>query len=250
MLIEGAVIFLLLFILVERKVKDGPFIDFKLFRNRTFVGATILDFILNGTTGVLIVTLMLMQEASGIGPEVTGYLTVGYGIVILLFIRMGEKLLRKYGPRKPMLWGCISLLLGILLMTPTNIMADQYMVLMSIGYAFFGLGLAFYATPATDVALSNLPESQVAAGSGIYKMASSLGSGFGLAISTAIYSGIVINGRAFTALDSIFIGRQDNIDIRNGAMIAIIYNALMIFIAILVVLMTIPKTTETARAEE
>jgi DHA2 family multidrug resistance protein-like MFS transporter len=117
---------------------------------------------------------------------------------------------------------------------------------MAIGYIFFGLGLAFYATPSTDAALSNLPLSQTAAGSGIYKMASSLGNGFGIAISTAIYSGIIVNGRPFTALDTLFIGRQDNLDFRHGAMIALLFNFIMIVIAILVIRFTVSGKTKEA----
>ncbi len=236
-----SIIFLILFILFENRKKDSTFIDFKLFKNKTFTGATISNFILNGTSGVLIVTLMLMQQGGNVNADTTGLLTIGYGVVILLFIRVGEKLLRMYGPRKPMIWGCVILLISIAFMLPTNIMTGDYMILMSIGYIFFGLGLAFYATPSTDAAISNLPESQSAAGSGIYKMASSLGNGFGVAISSAIYTGIVIHGRPFTALDSIFVGRQDNIDVRHGAMMALLFNFIMILVAIIAIMATVPK---------
>ncbi|MDI9551859.1 MAG: MFS transporter [Bacteroidota bacterium] len=239
-----SIVFLIIFILFEQKRKESPFIDFRLFRNKTFTGATISNFILNGTSGVLIVTLMLMQQGGGISADTTGLLTIGYGVVILLFIRVGERLLRKFGPRKPMIWGCLILLLSIACMLPTNIMTKTYMVLMSIGYIFFGLGLAFYATPSTDAALSNLPLSQTASGSGIYKMASSLGNGFGIAISSAIYSGIVINGRPFTALDTLFIGRQDNLDFRHGAMMALLFNFVMIVIAIITIRATVEGKTK------
>lgn len=236
-----ALVFAVLFVVVERRRQEDPFIDLNLFKNKTFTGATISNLILNGTSGVLIITLMLLQQGGNISADVTGYLTIGYGVIILLFIRVGERLLRIYGPRKPMLWGCLLLLVSILCMLPTNIMTTHYMVLMTIGYAFFGLGLAFYATPSTDAAISNLPLEQSAAGSGIYKMASSLGNGFGLAISTAIFSGIVLHGRAFTALDAIFIGRQDNIDIRHGAMMALLFNGVMIVVAIVAIMLTVPK---------
>ena len=234
-----SVVFLTAFIWFERGVKGEPFINMSLFKNKTFTGATISNFILNGTSGVLIVTLMLMQRGGNVDASTTGLLTVGYGIVILLFIRVGEKLLRRYGARKPMEWGCMILLVSIALMTPTSVYTGTYMVLMAIAYALFGLGLAFYATPSTDAALSNLPEDQSASGSGIYKMASSLGSGFGIAISTAIYSGIVINGRPFTALDSIFLGRSDNLDMRMGAMAAMLFNFFVIVLAIIIIRNTV-----------
>ncbi len=56
---------------------------------------------------------------------------------------------------------------------PTNLLIGQYKMLAVVAYTLFGLGLAFYATPSTDAALSNLPDDQAGSGSGIYKMASS-----------------------------------------------------------------------------
>ncbi len=38
-----------------------PFVDFKLFRNPTYTGATISNFLLNGVAGTLLVSLQLVQ---------------------------------------------------------------------------------------------------------------------------------------------------------------------------------------------
>ena len=73
---------------------------------------------------------------------------------------------------------------------PTNLLLGQYTILAVVAYTLFGLGLAFYATPSTDAALSNLPDDQAGSGSGIYKMASSLGASFGVAISAAIFTAL------------------------------------------------------------
>lgn len=47
-------------------------------------------------------------------------------------------------------------------------------------------------TPSTDKAVSNAPEDKVGVASGIYKMASSLGGSFGIAISATVY-GVLAN---------------------------------------------------------
>lgn len=65
---------------------------------------------------------------------------------------------------------------------PSNLMLAEYKIFAIVGYTLFGIGLAFYATPSTDAALSSLPDAQVGSGAGIYKMASSLGAAFGVAI--------------------------------------------------------------------
>src|SRR5690606_19630485 len=156
---------------------DYPLVDFKLFRNSVFTGATISNFLINGTAGALTVSLWVLQGAAGMSAAMAGYLTIGYAVFIIAFIRVGEKLLQRFGRRKPMRWGCLVVLASIVLLMATHTLQWQYTVLAVAAYSLFGLGLAFYATPSTDAALTNLPGDQAGAGSGIYKMASSLVAG-------------------------------------------------------------------------
>lgn len=231
-----------LFVWFERRA-HRPFIDFKLFANRIFTGATLSNFMLNGVAGMLIVSLQLLQLGGGLSAGQAGMLTLGYAVTIIAFIRVGEKLLQRFGSRKPMLWGCMITALSIMLLMPTHLMLSDYKMTAIAAYALFGIGLAFYATPSTDAALSNLPSDQAGSGAGIYKMASSLGSAFGVAISAAI----------FTALQSAdsgvevwfgwleFYGRQDNIPVRSAAIVALSFNILMVVLAMVSVMLTIPK---------
>src|SRR5699024_4415098 len=59
--------------------------------------------------------------------------------------------------------------------------------LVFIGFLIAGIGVGMYATPSMDTSLVHINNDQVGIASGIYKMASSLGNSFGIAISTAIY---------------------------------------------------------------
>jgi MFS transporter, DHA2 family, multidrug resistance protein len=228
------------------KHRQAPLIDFRLFKNSTYSGATISNFMLNGVVGMLIVTLMLLQLGAGLSAQTAGLLTLGYAVAIVAFIRVGEKLLRRFGPRKPMIWGCLIVGISVLLLLPTNLMTGTYKVLAVISYTLFGIGLAFYATPSTDAALSNLPEDQAGAGSGIYKMASSLGAALGVAISSGIFVGLSAVDTPSSILDKVirFEGRQDNIAIRNAAIIALLFNLAMVIVAIIAIMKTIPKQKE------
>jgi DHA2 family multidrug resistance protein-like MFS transporter len=166
---------------VRREARTAsPFIDFGLFRNKTYTGATISNFMLNGVAGTLIVTMQLVQIGGGLSAQQAGMLTIGFAVTIIGFIRVGEKLLQRFGARKPMLWGCLITGTSVLLLAMTHTTLPDYKVLVFIGFALQGIGLAFYATPSTDAALSALPEAQAGSGAGIYKMASSLGGAFGI----------------------------------------------------------------------
>lgn len=240
-LLAVAVIAGVLFVAVERRSAHA-FFDFTLFRNHTYAGATLSNFLVNGAAGTLVVSLQLVQVGGGMDAQQAGLLTLGYAAAIIGFIRVGEKLLQRFGPRQPMMWGCAITAIGILLLMPTHLQLEQYRVLALAGFTLFGLGLAFYATPSTDAALSNLPATQTGAGAGIYKMASSLGAAFGVAISAAVFTGLGRKGVDW--LDAVVnhAGREDNQALREAASVALACNLLMVLLAIAAILATIPKT--------
>lgn len=241
-LLATTMVFGWLFFRIENKASNA-FFDFSLFKNATYTGATISNFMINGTAGTLIVSLQLVQIGGGMNAQQAGFLTLGYAIGIIAFIRVGEKLLQRFGPRKPMIWGCLITGLAILMVSPANLLLSDYKILASVGYSLFGVGLAFYATPSTDAALSNLPATQTGAGSGIYKMASSLGAAFGVAISAAIFTALSGGSGGMSWLEGVitFSGRQDNLAVREAAIVALGFNVLMVVIAILSIMLTVPK---------
>lgn len=218
------------------------FVDFRLFHNPMYTGATISNFLVNASVGMQLVSLQLVQMGGGLSAQQAGLLTLGYAVAIIAFIRVGEKLLQRFGPRRPMVWGCLITGLAIALLMPTQLMLDTYRVMAIVAYTLFGLGLAFYATPSTDAALSSLPMDQSGSGAGIYKMASSLGAALGVAISGAIFTALGPSGTGAQWLEGVstFQGRTDNLAIREAAMVALGFNLLMVLVAIASILLTIP----------
>ena len=210
-----------------------------------YTGATISNFLLNGVAGMLIVSLMLLQVGGNLSAQTAGLLTIGYAISIVAFIRLGEKLLQRFGARKPMIWGSLIVAVSIIMLLPTNTMTGTYKILAIVAYTLFGVGLAFYATPSTDAALSNLPDDQAGTGSGIYKMASSLGAAFGVAISAGIFTGLSAIDTPGSMLDNVitYSGRQDNIAIRQDAMIELLFYLVMVVMSIITIMKTVPKSS-------
>lgn len=205
----------------------------------TYAGATLSNFLLNGAAGTILVSLSLLQAGANMSSFEAGMVTLGYLIAILATIRVGEKLLQKWGARKPMIIGCSITATGIILTSMSFLYTWQYLIAAVAGFTLFGIGLGFYATPSTDAALSNVPAEQAGSAAGIYKMASSLGAAFGVALSAAIFTGL--NGSGFVLLQNIFVGRTDNTEVRFAAMVALLFNVLMTLIAILAIMKTVPK---------
>jgi DHA2 family multidrug resistance protein-like MFS transporter len=247
-LIVVAVVATLVFFGIETS-RANPVLNLKLFGNATFAGATLSNFLLNGAAGTLIVSLGLVQVAAGMTSLQSGLLTLGYLVAILATIRVGEKLLQRFGPKRPMIWGSAIAGLGILMTSMTFTLIGQYIVLAVIGFTLFGIGLGFYATPSTDAALSNVPDDEAGAAAGIYKMASSLGNAIGVAISAALYVAAQAMDPATIQSWGLFIGNQENVALRFGGAVGILFNLLMVVVAIIAIMLTVPNERAEKRPE-
>lgn len=197
-LLAVTIIGFIVFIKVERS-KEVVLIDFDVFKNKPYTGATISNFLLNAIAGTLVVANTYVQVGRGFNSFQSGMLSLGYLVAVLAMIRVGEKILQKVGAKLPMIWGAFITTVGVAMMGLTFLPDLAYTITVFIGFALFGLGLGIYATPSTDTSVSNAPADKVGEAAGVYKMASSLGSAFGVAISAAVYGAIAGNGNLETA---------------------------------------------------
>lgn len=206
-----------LFFIVEMK-KSNQFIDFSLFKIKPYMGATTSNFLLNAVAGTFIVTNMYVQLSRGFSAFQSGLLTIGNLVALLVMIRIGERLLQKVGARKPMIAAAIMSSLGICLTALTFLPDVAYVIVVFFGFMLSGAGLGLYATPSIDTAVATVPFDKTGVASGIYKMSSSLGFSFGLAISAAIYGAILATGNEAIAAPA---GIMVNIVFAIPALIAI-----------------------------
>lgn len=183
----------IVFFRIERG-KEIALIDFTLFKNKPYAGATYSNFLLNAIAGTLVVANTYVQVGRGFTAFQSGMLSIGYLVVVLAMIRVGEKILQRVGAKAPMVWGTIITTVGVGLMGLTFLPGFSYTIAVFVGFVLFGLGLGIYATPSTDTSVSNAPSNKVGEAAGVYKMASSLGSAIGVAISATVYSSVAAAG--------------------------------------------------------
>ena len=227
---------------------DSAFVDFRLFRNKTFSATCVVNAIMNATSGILAAFLWVMQDGASYSAGQAGLITLGYAIFVVLFIRVGEKMMQRYNVRTPMLLGCSIVFVSIIMLMFTNVMTGTYVIIAAVAFSLYGLGLGLFATPVTDAALCGLPEDQYGSGAGIFKMASSLGAGLGAAIAAATYTALKETGSGLPSMILDFVGRQDNLSIREAGFMALGTNAVMCAIAITLILVFIPKVTQTSES--
>ena len=172
----------------------APIADLSLLKRRTFTGAVLANLLINSLIGVLVVILTYLQKGRGLTAMEASLLTLGYTVTVLSLIRVGEKLGKRTGPRLPMVLGGLCFAVMALLLSCTFIAGNAaYFTVVFIGLAFQGIGLGLFATPATNAAVGEAPAEKAGLAGGIFKMGSSLGGAFGIAIHMAIF-GAVLSG--------------------------------------------------------
>lgn len=177
----GFVIMAVVFYRTEIVWKDKAFLDFSLFTNRGFNGACLSNFLINCTAGTILIVNTYLQRGHGLTPFEAGLRSLGYVLTVLIMLRVSERLLRRFGYKKPMMAGTFITSMGILCLSLTMLPSEFYLNFAFVAYALFGFGLGCYATPSTDCAMVNVPLEKAGVGAGVYKMASALGASFGIA---------------------------------------------------------------------
>ena len=118
-LIAVFVISLIIFVMYENRIKH-PLVDFDLFKNKGYTGATVSNFMLNGVAGgTLIVVNTYYQQQLDFNSQQTGYISLTYLVAVLIMIRVGEKILQALGPKRPLLMGSGFTVIGLILLSLT-----------------------------------------------------------------------------------------------------------------------------------
>lgn len=167
---------------------EAALIDFALFRNRAYGAAVLSNFLLNGAIGTMMIASIWLQQGHHLTPLESGMMTLGYLVTVTAMIRVGEKLLQRYGARLPMMAGPVLTAIAIALISCTFLEKALYIGVVFASNVLFGLGLGCYATPSTDTAVANAPENKIGVASGIYKMGSSLGGAMGIAVTASLFA--------------------------------------------------------------
>ncbi|ULG72263.1 MFS transporter [Macrococcus brunensis] len=225
-LLAVAIMGLLIFIGVDKK-KQYPFIDFSLFSNKAYTGVITANFLLNMSVGSIAVFNIFSQKSLGLSTFQSGLVTLPYVIMLLLLVKVGEKSIAKYGPKKSLVAAPLLLSIGVVLFALTFLTGWTYIIVAAIGFTFFGAGVGLFATPALDTAVSTLPKEKTGIASAIFKMASTLGSGFGIAILVAVFSMLATQ-----------------IGIEKAASIAFVVNIVIVILAFFFSKVFIPKSLD------
>lgn len=134
----------------EREI-EHPLIDFKLYKNRAFLGASSSIFFNQLQLGVTVFWAIYLQNALGYSPSTAGILSLVSNTPLLFMAPLAGYLVDKYGPRLPVVIGFTIICLSLTLFIAYPMPSLPVLLLIMISY---GCGVPLIFTPSFTCAMA------------------------------------------------------------------------------------------------
>jgi EmrB/QacA subfamily drug resistance transporter len=198
-LLIGAAVALPAFVWVENRVK-APMVQFDLLSDRNFVAAVCVAMIISfAMLGVFFFLALYMQDILGYTPLEAGIRFLPSTLMIVAVAPISGRLSDRFGPRWLIAGGL--LLVAASLVTFSRIAVDSSYLDLLPGFMLLGIGIAMTMSPMTSAAMNAVPVQKAGIASGVLSMFRMVGGSLGVAVTGAIFQGLVSS-----RLDSLLAG--------------------------------------------
>ena len=182
---------------IERRIAN-PIVDFELFRNGPYFGASAAAFALVGAYwAVMFFQPQYLQDVRGHSPIAAGLLILPVTVPMIFVSPFSGRLIGRFGARRLMTTGMAFGAVGLLLLTQVG--ADSSFGLVLAGYLLFGIALGLVYAPMSTAAMAAMPGEKVGIASGVLAMDRVLAGAIALAATGAIFHALQESGDSFAA---------------------------------------------------
>jgi EmrB/QacA subfamily drug resistance transporter len=181
---------LVVFVLVElRTTRHPPLVEFSLFRDRRFTGASAVAFLGNWQFGTILFFLTLyLQEILLKTPIEAGLVFLTFSVPLVVMSPIGGRLVPKYGSQILMAVGMA--LIGVGMLAFSFLTASSGIELVVAGLIIAGLGQGFAYNLSNTAGMEAMPDEKAGVASGVLQTARLMGIVVGLALSVALFRGL------------------------------------------------------------
>jgi len=188
---------LLAFWRIEHRVA-APIVEFDLFRNGPYFGASAAAFALVGSYwAVMFFQPQYLQDVRGHSPVLAGAMILPVTAPMIFVSPFSGKLIGRFGARRLMTAGMLCGLAGLLVLT--QIGGDSPYLLLLVGYLLFGIALGLVYAPMSTAAMAAMPGEKVGIASGVLAMDRVLAGAVALAAAGAAFHALLGDGDSFAA---------------------------------------------------
>ena len=184
-----AAVLLLAFVAVQRRTTN-PLLPFRLFKNRSLLGADIGALLIGaGIFAIFFFLTLWMQILNGYSPIRAGVAFLFMPVVIGIGAAISSQLLGRIGPRPLLLVGPLIAATGLVQLALRLEPDSSYVTVLlpAMACVGFGMGLAFVAL--TSAAVAGVPHEDAGVASALLNAGQQVGGALGLAVLAAVSSG-------------------------------------------------------------
>jgi EmrB/QacA subfamily drug resistance transporter len=180
---------------IEQRARN-PIVEFELFRNGPYFGASAAAFALVGAYwAVMFFQPQYLQDVRGHSPILSGLMILPVTAPMVFISPFSGRLIARFGARRLMTTGMACGTLGLLVLT--RIEADTSYGLLLVGYLLFGVALGLVYAPMSTAAMAAMPGEKVGIASGVLAMDRVLAGAVALAATGAVFRALLDNGHTF-----------------------------------------------------
>lgn len=174
----------------------SPIVDFSLFRNGPYFGASAAAFALVGSYwAVMFFQPQYLQDVRGCTAIGSGLRILPVTVPMIFISPFSARLIARFGARRLMTIGMALATLGLIALT--QIGSDSSYALLLAGYLPFGIALGLVYAPMSTAAMAAMPPEKVGIASGVLAMDRVMAGTIALAITGAIFHALLAANGSF-----------------------------------------------------
>jgi predicted MFS family arabinose efflux permease len=182
---------------IERRARN-PIVEFALFRNGPYFGASAAAFCLVGSYwAVMFFQPQYLQDVRDHSPILSGLMILPVTAPMVFVSPFSGRLIGRFGVRRLMTAGMLCGVVGLLVLTQVE--ADSPYVVLLAGYLLFGIALGLVYAPMSTAAMAAMPGEKVGIASGVLAMDRVLAGAVALAATGAVFHALLDDGHSFAA---------------------------------------------------
>ena len=182
---------------LEHRVSE-PIVDFALFRNGPYFGASAAAFALVGAYwSVMFFQSQYLQDVRGHSAVLSGLMILPITVPMVFISPLSGRLIARFGARRLMTAGMGIAVIGLLVLTQVG--AGSPYALLLAGYLPFGVALGLVYAPMSTAAMAAMPAEKVGIASGVLAMDRVMAGTVALAATGALSHALLEGGSSFAA---------------------------------------------------
>jgi EmrB/QacA subfamily drug resistance transporter len=181
---------------IEHRTSE-PIVEFSLFRNRPYFGASAAAFALVGAYwAVMFFQPQYLQDVRGHSAVLSGLMILPITAPMVVISPLSARLIGRFGARRLMTAGMACGVAGLLALT--RLETDSPYGLLLAGYLLFGIALGLVYAPMSTAAMAAMPAEKVGIASGVLAMDRVMAGTIAVAGTGAVFHALQDGGSSFS----------------------------------------------------